>query len=193
MDELLRQAETLMLQYGYGILLLGLLLENVVLLGVVVPGFTILLLGGYYAGLGEFEVTKVYFVSLIGTMMGDNISYMLGRFVGEPVRKFSFFTKVKDESSITRRLVLFTHFSAYSRITVPIAAGLIKLRYINWLLWDMIGAVLWNLLYIILGYLAGYYSASYDWLRLQLKPIEWGAAILFIILVAQLIIKYSKS
>src|SRR5205823_4215768 len=60
---------------------LGTLGENTALLGMLLPGNTLALLGAVYARLGTLNLSWVILLASLGTILGYNIDYLLGRFV----------------------------------------------------------------------------------------------------------------
>ena len=66
-------------QYGYWVIFFGVMLENA---GLPLPGETVLLFASYLSFQGELEITKVMAVAALAAALGDNIGYLLGRFLG---------------------------------------------------------------------------------------------------------------
>jgi len=66
--------------YGYWVIFLGMLFENTLFLGLVVPGVLLLLLAGISAGNGELSPYLAFLLALTATILGDTTSYLMGRF-----------------------------------------------------------------------------------------------------------------
>ena len=68
LDNYFDMLSDLVRRYGYAVVFLAMVLENTIGLGIVVPGLLILLLGGYYAGLGELAPGGVLIAGVAGTL-----------------------------------------------------------------------------------------------------------------------------
>src|SRR5437773_7030466 len=75
----LQLIEHYMLVYGYWAVFFGVMLENA---GVPVPGETILLIAGYFASTGEFNIALVMVIAACGAVIGDNIGFAIGHHYG---------------------------------------------------------------------------------------------------------------
>jgi len=68
--------------WGYVIVGVATFLENSVGAGVIVPGETLVIVGGFYARLGNLWFPAVAFVAVFGAVLGDNVGYWIGRRYG---------------------------------------------------------------------------------------------------------------
>lgn len=153
-------------QFGYLIVFLSTFAENTALLGLIMPGNTLALLGAFYARLGTLNLGLVILWATLGTVAGYHIDYLLGRFVLEnPLHRFS-------ASALGRRLriggrlrlarlmlykhggkaILISHVVGHLRSFVAISAGLTRMRYTRFLFFEVIAALLWNVVYSLVGY-----------------------------------------
>ena len=64
--------------WGYLVVGAATFLENSVAAGVIVPGETLVILGGVYAGLDELSLPLVATVAVVGAVLGDNVGYWIG-------------------------------------------------------------------------------------------------------------------
>jgi membrane protein DedA with SNARE-associated domain len=147
---------------AYLIIFLGLILENTLFLGFIIPGLSLLMIGGFFAATGDTNIYYVFILGLLGTIIGDNLSLSLGRLIsGVP----SIENKVKSSKKIheiiayienhqTKKMYFF-HFPVYLRTIVPFSCGLIRFNFSKWIKIDLIGAVLFNLTFIFIGYITG--------------------------------------
>src|SRR5437870_1813482 len=78
----LQLIEHYMLAYGYWAVFFGVMLENA---GVPVPGETILLIAGYFASTGEFDIALVMLIAASGALVGVNIRFSIGHHFGRRV------------------------------------------------------------------------------------------------------------
>src|SRR6185295_5606168 len=76
---MLGKLENLFADYGYYVVFLGVFLENAMFLGFLVPGSIILILAGLSAQNGSINIWFVFSLAIVATIMGDSISYAIGR------------------------------------------------------------------------------------------------------------------
>src|SRR5258708_39902743 len=71
--------EQYMLIYGYWAVFFGVMLENA---GLPVPGETILLIAGYFASTGNFNIALVMLIAAVGVGTGENFGFLVGDYFG---------------------------------------------------------------------------------------------------------------
>jgi membrane protein DedA with SNARE-associated domain len=130
--------------------------------GVPVPGETILITGAVFAGLGQLNVILVGLSGFIAAVLGDNVGFAIGRYGGHPLierfGKYLLLTKervAKAESAFKKRgglVVIVARFIEGLRQANGIMAGLIEMPWVNFLVFNMIGAALWVILWTSIGY-----------------------------------------
>src|SRR6516165_2797595 len=76
MHDLIEHLQSYLLTYGYPVLFGFVMLENA---GILLPGETAVLLAGFLAGSGVFDIRVVIGVTVLAAVLGDNIGYWLGR------------------------------------------------------------------------------------------------------------------
>ncbi len=172
--------------YGYWVIFLGTLFENTLLLGLIIPGALVVLLAGLSAEDGRLWLPLAYALGVLGTVIGDTISYFLGRFgwarFGQTSSLREFTEKVREP--ILRRgtmFILLYHFAGYTRVVGPAAAGALKMPFRRWAPADYAGASLWIGSYILIGFGLGVAGLSLDSTNDWFRAFEW--ALLAIIVV----------
>jgi len=159
----LQLIEHYMLVYGYWAVFFGVMLENA---GVPVPGETILLVAGYFASTGEFNLVLVMIIAASGAVVGDNIGFAIGHHYGRGfllrVGRFFFLTPKRlehMESYFERhgnKTILVARFITGLRVFAALLAGASrKMPWRVFVLYNMAGAVLWSVVITTLGYLFG--------------------------------------
>ena len=164
--------------YGYWVVFLGCLFENTLFIGLVVPGVIVLLLAGISAGNGDMSPLIAFGLAFLGTVIGDTISYFLGRFgwnrLIEGTSAHEFTERIRDP--IMRRGVWFVmlyHFAGYTRLLGPASAGILRMPYRRWAPADHFGALLWTGSHIALGYGLGRAGVNFDSVDRYFKYVEW--------------------
>lgn len=140
-------------------------LESSVFLGFVFPGEVALLLGGVIASQGHLPVAAVLTAGIGGAIAGDAVGYMVGRRWGRRILDSTVGRLVKAEhldraeTALARRggggAVLIGRFTVALRVLVPGLAGMARMPYRRFAVFNVAGAVLWGGLVVLAGYLAG--------------------------------------
>ncbi len=164
--------------YGYWVIFLGTLFENTLLLGLIVPGVLIILLAGVNAQEGSLSVPAALGVGILGTVLGDILSYLSGRFGWARVSPGSLkeFTEKVREPIIERGplFIVAYHFIGYGRLLGPTGAGMLRMPYRRWAPADHLGAVLWVGFYLAAGYGLGAAGVSLSSSDRWFRYFEWG-------------------
>ena len=165
-------------QYGYAALVIGSMAE----------GETITLLGGVVAHQWLLKFPLVVLSVALGGMIGDQLLYLLGRrFGGKLLKRFSRHQARirKAQRMIQRRPYLFvigTRFMYGFRVIGPLLIGASRLPPKVFLPLNILGALVWALLFTTLGYLGG--EAIGPWLHhLDAHLKHWIWLILVVALV----------
>lgn len=181
---------TLYDQYGYLIVFLGTLAENTALLGLLLPGNSLALLGAFYARMGTLNLGWVIFFAWLGTVLGYHVDYLIGRYaLGHAMTRWSKTTlghrlRLAGRIRLAQKMlfkhggksIMLSHAIGHMRSFVALSAGITHMKYLHFLLFEVIAALLWNTLYSLLGY---FIAVEFDRLETLLKQTGW---ILFIVL-----------
>jgi membrane protein DedA with SNARE-associated domain len=141
--------ESLLSNYGYPILIIGTFLE----------GETVMVLGGLAAHLGYLSLDRVIACGFCGTLLGDQLSFFLGRRHGNSLlarypswraRTAKVFDKLEQHQNL---LILGFRFLYGLRTVTPFAIGMSDISYLRFILLNLTGAGIWA---VSIG-LAGYY------------------------------------
>lgn len=139
-------------------------LEASIFLGFVFPGETALVLGGVLASQGRVSLGGVIALAIAGAITGDAVGYGIGRRFGPGLQSSRLGQLVGDhrwrasETFLRRRggpAVFIGRFTALLRALVPSAAGMAKLPYRTFAIWNALGGSAWAAGFVLAGYLAG--------------------------------------
>ena len=158
----LQLIEQYMLAYGYWAIFFGVMLENA---GLPVPGETILLVAGYFASTGEFNIALVMLIAAVGAVIGDNIGFAIGHHYGRGfllrVGRFFFLTPKRLELMESffqkhgNKTILVARFITGLRVFAALLAGASNMRWRVFLFYNVCGAILWSIVITTLGYVFG--------------------------------------
>ncbi|AVF33671.1 DedA family protein [Rahnella sikkimica] len=159
----------LVAQYGiwvYGILFLILFCETGLVVTPFLPGDSLLFVAGALAALpsNDMNVHLMVLLMAIAAILGDAVNYTIGRVFGE--RLFS-----NPDSKIFRRsyldkthkfyekhggkTIILARFVPIVRTFAPFVAGMGHMSYRHFAAYNVIGALVWVLLFTYAGYLFG--------------------------------------
>jgi membrane-associated protein len=159
MDVLFVAAHDLFGRFGTPIVFFSALIEATVGLGVVFPGVIVMFLGGATASHGDANILWVWVAAVLGTMLGDTISYALGRWGGDHLASTRLGPSLRLGAEIMRGrarwLIPFYHLHGATRAVGPFGAGALKLPLRTWMPLDYLGAVIANTVWVGSGFILG--------------------------------------
>lgn len=161
-----RQADVNRILETGSLLILALVLfaETGLLIGFFLPGDTLLFAAGFFAAQGRLNIGLTLFVLFIGTLIGNMVGYEIGKRSGPRVFKNDealLFSKqnVEYAEAFYKRhggkTILIARFIPIVRTLAPLIAGIGKMNYKLFMIYNTIGAVLWVSLITMIGYWAG--------------------------------------
>ena len=143
--------------------------ETGAFVGLVVPGETVMLLGGAVAGQGAIDVYLLIAVAWFAAWAGDTTSFFIGRrlgrdFVLQHGPRFGIgherFEQVEDHFSRHGGKTIFIgRFISLVRAFAPFIAGSSGMRYRAFVPYSILGCGLWAGAHILIGY---FFSRSID-------------------------------
>ena len=153
--------------WGYLVVGLATFLENSIGAGLVVPGETLVILGGFYARIGDppLSLPLISFVAVTFAVLGDNVGYFLGRRYGRGLlervgprvgishEKIAYAERYYDEHG--GKTVFLGRFIPVVRSVGFLLAGAAKLEWRRFIVYDIAGAAIWGVGHTVLGYFIG--------------------------------------
>ena len=137
-------------------------LETGAFVGLVVPGETVVVVGGVTASHGDVSLPLIALVAWIGASVGDATSFHLGRRFGPSViAPVARRLRVSDQrlASIERSLarhggktVLIGRFMGFGRALAAFMAGASGMRYRDLAPWSLAGSGIWAITFTLVGF-----------------------------------------
>ncbi len=154
---------------AYPILFLGAFFETLIPFSLVVYGEPFFIAGAVLAGTGMLDIWSVAAVLYAGGILGDNCSYWFGRWYGmdlfnrlagwPPARRYFRHTSYEKGISFFKcrgsSAVFFARLSGPFSWFVPALAGMFRLRYSRFILFNTLGVVIGIGEFLVLGYFFG--------------------------------------
>ena len=161
--------------WSYLLIFTAAALECAAFAGLLVPGESLVLASGFFAHRGILQVDAVMAAAALGAVAGDNIGYFLGSRLGREwlIRKGSRIgikarRLAQAEGFFQRqgtKAVFFGRFIGFARALVPFVAGASRMPYRKFVLYDALGAILWTVGFVTLGYVLGAsWRAAEQWI-----------------------------
>jgi membrane protein DedA with SNARE-associated domain len=184
--ELLRNA---LVNYGYWAIAVALLLENA---GIPAPGETILLMASFLAySQDELRLPWIIVVATIAATIGDNLGFALGYYGGRPlVTRYQSFFRIR-QSTLERGEQLFARYGAPTvfiarfvfgmRIIAGPLAGVLRMPWKKFMVFNFLGALVWVSVISAAGYLFG---RHWDELEVYIKRFDVFIAVAAIVAIA---------
>ncbi|MDP2708546.1 MAG: DedA family protein [bacterium] len=161
------------------------------------PGDSLLFAAGALAGGGFLNIWAVYLVMLAAAILGDSINYWIGHQLGP--RVFSgenprFFKKAYLEK--TRefyekhggKTIILARFMPIIRTFAPFVAGVGKMRYSAFLLYNIVGAFVW----VTSLALAGYFFGGLPLVKANFEYVVIGIIVLSLVPMGIEYLKYRR-
>ncbi len=176
-------------QSALAVIFCAALLEALAVIGTVIPGSSIVFIGGALAGLNALDPWWTAAVAVAGAILGDGISYWLGQHYHErirglwPIRKYPAVLE-QGQAYFARhggKSVFFGRFLGPVRAIVPVVAGMSGMPAVHFYLINVVSAFAWVAAHLVPGILfgaslqlAGAVSSRLLILLLVLGAFLWG-------------------
>ena len=166
--------------------------ETALLIGFFLPGDTLLFFTGVLTFTGH--ITQPLWVTIlaiaVAAILGDQVGFMIGRRTGPAVferREAGLFSR----ASVLRTQHFFDRFGPAAvsiarfvpvvRTIAPVAAGVGHMRRRIFTLFNVIGAVVWTTVVVLLGYWLGHIPGVADFVSKYLDYILIGIVVISIV------------
>ena len=168
--------------YGYIAVFIVVGLESA---GVPMPGETALVTAAIFAGQGTLDIKWVIASAVLAAVLGDNAGYWVGREFGFPiVLKYGRYIRL-DEGRLKLgqylfqrhggKIVFFGRFVAVLRAFAALLAGINRLEWPRFFMFNALGAIVWASIFGLGGYFLGHAFEHYA------KPVGIAALICAIV------------
>ena len=153
----------LLATYGYLAVFVFVGVESI---GVPVPGETMLVTAAIYAGTtGRLSIFWVIVASAAGAIVGDNIGYLIGRTGGyRLLRRYGRYIRLEEDRlrlgqylfhKHGPKVVFFGRFISVLRIFAAFLAGVNRMHWRLFLIFNAAGGIIWSTLYGVGAYRLG--------------------------------------
>jgi membrane protein DedA with SNARE-associated domain len=182
-------------EYGYWTVGIALLMENA---GLPVPGETILLFAGFLAfSEHRLQLPWVIIIGIVAATLGDNLGYMIGYRGGRPL-----LIRYRDAFRIPERVIargeeLFRRYGAVTvffarfifgmRVITGPLAGVLRMPWRQFVLFNFLGAALWVTTIASAGFLFG---RHWELLLEMLQRVNLAGLIVIAVIIVFVWVRY---
>ncbi len=161
--------------------------ETGLFLGFFFPGDSLLFVAGVLAAQGFFSLPILLIVLFVAAFTGNMVGYWFGAFVGPKIfsREDSLFFRkshvLKAQAFYDRygaKTIVLARFLPIVRTFAPIVAGVARMHYGTFALFNFIGALLWSVGLTTLAYYLGGLIEDIDRYLLPIVLFIIGASVL---------------
>ncbi len=181
----------------YVVLFLVIFIETGLVIMPFLPGDSLLFTAGMFAAKGQLSIALILSLLVVAAILGDNVNYWIGRKIGLRVFEWKIRGKQivkpeylnKTEAFFEKRgvfAIIMARFVPIVRTFTPFAAGIGKMKYQKFLLFDVIGGFLW----IFSMTFAGYFLGKIAWVEENLEKV---VLIIIFISVLPMLLSFLKS
>ncbi len=169
--------------WGYALLAGIVFAETGLLVGLFLPGDSLLFTVGVVAGAGELNIVQICALLVFFSILGDQSGYLLGRRTGPRifVRPDSLLFKHEYVSRTQQfyekhggKTLIYAKFVPIVRTFAPFMAGVGRMRYTRFVSFNVIGGLGW----VVSMTLAGYYLGSIPVIRGNFDKVVIGIVFL---------------
>lgn len=158
------ELQSLLVHFGYTALFAIVFAESGLFFGFFLPGDSLLFTAGIIASQGVFNIYWVLFGVALAAIAGDQVGYWSGQkfgrhFFNKPHSLFRDPKRIQEAEAFFekhgKKTIVLARFVPVVRTFVPIVAGTARMDYKAFVLFNVLGGVLWTLVFVLAGFLLG--------------------------------------
>lgn len=147
----------------YALLFLIVFVETGFVVMPLLPGDSLLFAAGAIAATGAMDPAVLCLLLFVAAALGDTVNYHIGHYIGPKVfehenrfikREYLLQTRAFFERHGGKTIII-ARFMPIIRTFAPFVAGVGAMQYQRFLLFNLVGAALWVVSFVVLGYYFG--------------------------------------
>jgi membrane-associated protein len=174
----LQQAVNLWGPPWVGYLVLGAIIfsETGLLVGFFLPGDSLLFAAGFLASQNIFSLVPLLVILSIAAVVGDFVNYQIGRQMGEHVFEKGRLRFIKHSHLMAAKAfyerhggqaIILARFAPLVRTFTPFVAGVAKMNYRQFALYNIAGGIGW----VVSMTVAGYFLGQIPWVKANFEKV----------------------
>ncbi len=153
------------------------------------PGDSLLFAAGAFVALGSLNLWVVIGLMIIAAILGDTVNYWIGHFFGDklianpkvPINKEHIEETQKFFEKHGGKTIILARFVPIVRTFAPFVAGIGRMKYSQFVSYNVIGGVAW----VLIATLAGYFFGNIPFVKENFSLVVLG--IVFVSIVPMLV------
>ena len=155
----MHRAFEFLIQHGHAVVVVWVFIEQI---GVPIPAMPLLLAAGALAGTGHMSFFAALLFAVLGALTADSVWFQLGRHKGIKVLQLLCRISLEPDSCVRRTEGMFSKQGARSLLVAkflpglglvtPPLAGIFRMRFRRFLMFDAMGSTLWASAFLAFGY-----------------------------------------
>ena len=166
----------------YAILFLIIFMETGLVFTPFLPGDSLLFAAGAFAALNSLNIWLLFLLMTVAAILGDTANYWIGYFFG---KKIVAHPKIPiDESHIKEtqkffhkhggKTIILARFMPFIRTFAPFVAGVSRMDYKRFFLYNVVGGVLW----VSIATFAGYFFGNMEFVKKNFSLVIIGVVLI---------------
>ncbi|NFG63294.1 MULTISPECIES: DedA family protein [unclassified Clostridium] len=125
------------------------------------PGDSLIFAAATFAAMGALNIYVLVILLIFAAILGDTVNYEIGRLFGNKLIKSNIVKRAHIEKTNKFyekhgvKTIMFARFIPIVRTIAPFVAGIGKMNYKDFILFNVVGGNLWVLILSICGYFFG--------------------------------------
>jgi membrane-associated protein len=149
------------------------------------PGDSLLFAAGALAALGSFNIWLLVPFMMLAAILGDTINYWIGHFFGQKLVDNPHVPIKKEHIEETQRFfdrhggktIILARFVPIVRTFAPFVAGIGKMRYSEFISYNIIGGTAW----VALATLTGFFFGNIPFVKHNFSVVVLGIVIISVV------------
>jgi len=150
--------------WSYLLLFIIIFAETGLVITPFLPGDSLIFAVGAFAASGAFNIVWLFLILFSAAVIGDSINYAIGKFFGEKLVRHGgrhFLKKEHIEKThmfyqkYGGKTIILARFVPIVRTFAPFVAGIGRMDYFRFFIYNVVGALLWVGLFVLGGYYFG--------------------------------------
>eukprot|EP00741_Cyanophora_paradoxa_P015906 tig00020909_g15356.t1 len=151
------------------------------------PGDSLLFVAGAFASSGGLKLQVILALLFIAAVLGDSVNYFMGSYFGVKLFQNKLVKKILSEDQLRqtekfyekhgKRAVVLARFLPIIRTIAPFVAGIGSMDFPQFMIYNVVGAILW-----VFGFCGlGYFFGNLPWVHQHFTAVILGIVVLSVI------------